>query len=257
VVSSLSTRGYSESCGAFLVVTTGVACYNLRVFRIRSLSQALPSRVLNLSSWKLQIPVTPGGSDQPEEVNWPALGRYRSRFFYVNRARSGIVLSAHIGGAIIPGSMFARTELREMTDNGTRKASWSNASTTNTMTIREAITHLPAARPAIAAGQIHDGNTYLALIRLDGTRLWVRANNRSAGILDADYRLGTIFTVKLAATNGRIQVYYNNVLKVDFPQACSACYFKAGAYLQSNISYGDNPDAYGEVIIYSLNVSHS
>jgi poly(beta-D-mannuronate) lyase len=216
-----------------------------------------PSRVLNLSNWKLQIPVASGQSNQPEEVEWPTLGGYHSQFFYVNGAGNGVIFWANVGGVIIPGSIFARTELREMTGNGTREASWSNTRETNTMTIREAITHLPTVRPAIVAGQIHDANTYVALIRLDGTRLWVKENNKSVGILDPDYRLGAIFTVKLTATDGRILVYYNDVLKVDFAQVCSSCYFKAGAYLQSDTSYGDNPDAYGEVVIYSLDVSHS
>jgi hypothetical protein len=233
-----------------LIATFGAACSDLS-------SQAWPSRVLNLSDWKLEIPVTSGQWDQPEQVNWPALGTYHSRFFYLNKEGNGAVFWANVGGAIIPGSIFARTELREMADDGTREASWSNVDTTNTMTIREAITHLPTVRPAVVAGQIHDADTYIALVRLDGRRLWVKANNKSVGVLDSNYRLGSIFTVKLAATDDRILVYYNSVLKVNFPQACSNCYFKAGVYLQSNISYGDKPDAYGEVVIYSLEVSHS
>jgi hypothetical protein len=247
---------------ALLVATVGAACSGPSASGTGPASgtgssgQVPPSRLLSLSNWKLEIPVASGGSDQPEEVNWPALGTYHSQFFHVNKAGSGTVFWANVGGAIIPGSMFARTELRELADNGTRQASWSNVGTTNIMTIREAITHLPAVRPAIVAGQIHDANTYVALIRLDGTRLWVKENNKSAGTLDPDYRLGAIFTVKLAAADDRILVYYNGALKVDFTQVCSRCYFKAGAYLQSNISYGDNPDAYGEVVIYSLDVSH-
>jgi hypothetical protein len=35
-----------------------------------------------------------------------------------------------------------------------------------------------------------------------------------------------------------------------------SCYFKAGAYTQSNTSKGDAADAYGEVIIRSLQVTH-
>jgi len=260
---------------ALLVATTGVACSDPSVSGTdpsvsatgspsqapptrppNPSSQAPPTQLLDLSNWELEIPVTSGASDQPEKVNWPALAAYHSQYFHVNKAGSGTVFWANVGGAIIPGSMFARTELRELADNGTRPASWSSVGTTNTMTIREAITHLPTVRPAIVAGQIHGANTYVALIRLDGTRLWVKENNQSAGTLDPDYRLGTIFTVQLTAADGRILVYYNGMLKVNFAQVCSGCYFKAGAYLQSNVSYGDRPDAYGEVVIYSLDVSH-
>jgi hypothetical protein len=218
---------------------------------------AVPSRILNLSNWKLEIPVATKGSDQPDEVKWPQLQRYESQFFHLNPAGNGVIFWVNVGGAIIPGSIFPRTELREMTDNGSRQASWSNTTGMHTMTISEAITHLPTVHPAIVAGQIHGADTYLALIRLDGTRLWVKADNKSAGVLDENYRLGTIFTVKLVATGGRILVYYNGTLKVDFAQTCETCYFKAGAYLQSNTGYGDRPDAYGEVIIYALQVSNS
>jgi hypothetical protein len=216
-----------------------------------------PSRILSLNNWKLQIPVATKGLDQPGEVKWPQLQRYESQFFHLNPADNGVVFWVNAGGAIIPGSIFPRTELREMTDGGSRQASWSDTNGTHTMTIREAITHLPAAHPAIVAGQIHDAENYLALIRLDGTRLWVKADNKSAGVLDENYRLGTVFTVKLVATGGHILVYYNGALKVNFAQTSETCYFKAGAYLQSNTGYGDSPDAYGEVVIYALQASYS
>jgi hypothetical protein len=218
---------------------------------------AVPSRILNLSNWKLEIPVAATASDQPDEVKWPRLQGYESQYFHLNSAGNGVIFWVNAGGAIIPGSIFPRTELREMTDNGSRQASWSNTTGTHTMTIREAITHLPTVRPAIVAGQIHDADTYLALIRLDGARLWVKADNKSVGVLDERYRLGTIFTVRIVATGGRILIYYNGALKVDLAQVCGTCYFKAGAYLQSNTGYGDSPDAYGEVVIYALQVSYS
>ena len=215
-----------------------------------------PSSVLSLSDWKLEIPVAVSGSDQPEQVSWPQLQGYESEYFHLNPAGNGVVFWANVGGAIIPGAIFARTELREMNANGSQ-ASWSNTSGTATMTIREAITHLPTVHPAIVAGQIHNAEAYVALIRLDGNELWVKADDKSAGVLDANYVLGTVFTVKLVATGGHILVYYNGTLKVDFANACQTCYFKAGAYLQSNMGYGDSSESYGEVVIYSLQVSYS
>jgi poly(beta-D-mannuronate) lyase len=47
-----------------------------------------------------------------------------------------------------------------------------------------------------------------------------------------------------------------NTPKVAVPRDASGCYFKAGVYTQSNPEKGDEPTAYGEVIIYDLSVTH-
>jgi hypothetical protein len=47
-----------------------------------------------------------------------------------------------------------------------------------------------------------------------------------------------------------------NTPKVNVSREASGCYFKASAYTQSNTSKGDEPTAYGEVIIYDLSVTH-
>lgn len=94
------------------------------------------------------------------------------------------------------------------------------------MTITQAITALPPERPSIVAGQIHGGDEYVLLVRLDGERLYVKADEENAGDLDTDYRLGTPFTV---------------TVDVEDPD----CYFKAGAYLQTSPDRGDEKDAGG------------
>jgi alginate lyase len=216
-----------------------------------------PGAVLDLSDWKLQLPVEAGQSGQIQEVKWPALRSYSSWYFQVNAAGDGVVFRATAGGMTTAGAMFARSELRQMIDGGTRQAAWSSAGSTWSMTIREAITHLPPGRPAIVAGQIHGiGTHYVALARLDDHRLWVKTEAGSEGTLDVNYKLGTVFTVRFVASGDLISIYYNDVLKVELHEQCTGCYFKAGAYLQSNTKW-DAPDAYGEVVIYGLTVSHS
>ena len=216
-----------------------------------------PGAVLNLSDWKLQLPIEAGQSGHIEEVKWPALRSYSNWYFQVNAAGDGVVFRATAGGKTTPGALFARSELRQMVDGGARQAAWSSAGSTWSMTVREAITHLPSVRPAIVAGQIHGiGNHYVALVRLDDHRLWVKTEAGSAGTLDVNYMLGTVFTVKFVASGDLISIYYNGVLKVELHEQCTGCYFKAGAYLQSNTKW-DAPDAYGEVIIYGLTVSHA
>jgi hypothetical protein len=216
-----------------------------------------PGAVLNLTDWKLQIPVASNQPGQVEEVIWPRLRTYSSWYFQVNGAGTGAVFRATAGGATTPGTVFARTELRQMTGADLKQAAWSSANSTWSMTIREAITHLPPVHPAMVAGQIHGmGTHYVALVRLDRHLLWVKTETGSGGSLDENYQLGTIFTIKFVASDDVIRIYYNGALKVELHEQCIGCYFKAGAYLQSNTNW-DAPNAYGEVVIYDLTVSSS
>jgi Alginate lyase len=215
-------------------------------------------RILNLTNWKLTLPVCTYNPPNPDEIKQPMLNRYQSQFFRPNDAGDGVIFCASAGGCPTVGSDYARTELREMADNGTRPASWSCSLGTHRMIIRQAIDHLPTARPAVVAGQIHATSVYGMLIRLDDTRLYVRTADGPMGDLDASYQLGTIFTLKLEVENEQIRVYYNEELKVDFVRNWETCYFKAGVYLQSNRQrWGDSDESYGQVTIYDLEVSHT
>lgn len=62
-----------------------------------------------------------------------------------------------------------------------------------------------------------------------------------------------------ATTTVRIKVFYNGSKSPadDFPAKANGCYFKAGCYTQSNLSQGDQADAYGEVVIYELAIEHT
>ena len=125
------------------------------------------------------------------------------------------------------------------------------------MTLTQAITHLPVVKPHIVAGQVHDADDDVFEIRLEGSRLTVDHDGTNLGTLDDDYHLGTVFTLEIVAGDGRFQVSYNGVVKADYAHSGSGFYFKAGSYPQSNPSKGDDADAYGEVVIYALDVTHS
>jgi hypothetical protein len=221
-------------------------------------STIYPSSVLNLTNWKLTLPVDTSSSGSPDEIDQPALASFNDPpYFYVNSARNGVIFQAPVGGATTSGSNYARSELREMTNNGSQEASWSSTSGTSTMTIREAITHLPVVRPEVVAGQVHGPSDYVMLVRLNGSELFVEDNGKNVGTLDSNYALGSAFTVQITASNGNIQVSYNGVQKANFASSGSGYYFKAGCYTQSNPSDGDSPSAYGQVVIYGLQVSHT
>lgn len=216
-----------------------------------------PSAIINLTKWKLTLPI--GADRSPTEIKQPILLSFvDTNYFHVNSSSDGVVFKAHCGGVTTSNSGYPRSELREMINDGTENASWSTYSGTHTMIIRQAITHLPDIKKHVVAGQIHDASDDVIKIRLENRKLFVEHNNIEGGILTSDYQLGTIFTVKIVAEQGRIKTFYNdNPIPVDdYAVKVSGCYFKAGCYTQSNLKKSERSDAYGEVIIYNLTVIH-
>jgi hypothetical protein len=216
----------------------------------------VPAGVLHLNSWKLTLPISTSKDGSPDEITQPRLDSFvLSPYFQLTPDHTGVQFRAPVGGVTTSGSKYPRSELREMTAGGATPASWSNAAQTHTMTIRQAITHVPAVRPQLVAGQIHDAKDYVILIRLEGVHLFVEADGNNVGTLDDNYRLGTVFTVQVVAGDGHIRVSYNGVVKADYVKSGSGYYFKAGCYTQSNPSKGDAPDDYGQVVVYGLDVT--
>ena len=220
-----------------------------------------PADVLDLSTWKLTLPV---GSDEDdaEEIRQPDLATFSDdRFFTVTRDGSGVVFRAPAGGATTSGSGYPRSELREMSSCGTSEASWSNASGTHVMTVKQAITALPRRKAEVVAGQIHDADDDVVMVRLERKRLFVEADGDDIGTLDASYDLGTTFTIVMKANADGIEIRYDSdnidrAKVVRYDKVGQGYYFKAGCYTQSNSSHDDD-DALGEVIVYALDVEHT
>jgi hypothetical protein len=220
-------------------------------------SDGVPARVLNLTNWKLTLPIGKK-SDDATEIKQPDLNSYQNdTAFHVDGSGKGVVFRANAGGATTSGSSYPRSELREMTDNGKKNAAWSSKSGQHVMTVTEAITATPTVKPHVVAAQIHDAEDDVVMIRLERKRLFVEADGDDVGVLDDDYELGTRFTVDLRATSDGIRVTYNGSKTVNYRKSGSGWYFKAGCYTQSNVDRGDKASAYGEVVIYALRVQHS
>jgi hypothetical protein len=217
----------------------------------------LPSGRLDLTNWKLTLPIDTAHAGSPDEILQPELSGFQDpNYFHSNPTGTGVVFLAPCGGATTSGSGYPRAELREMANNGASIAGWSTSSGTHTMEITQAITHLPEVKPHVVAGQIHDSNDDVIVFRLEGTKLFIDQNGVNGPILTTNYKLGDVFTTKFVARNGGIECYYNGQYIYTYNMGASGCYFKAGCYTQSNTSKGDSPAAYGEVIIYGLAVTH-
>jgi len=214
-----------------------------------------PAQVLDLRSWKLTLPA--GQEGRPLEIRQPRLGIAGNGSYFRLRSDRGVMFRAPVGGVTTENSKYPRAELREMSANGRREAGWTNATGRHVMTISQAITATPRAKPHVVAGQIHDGEDDVIMIRLEGRRLFVESDGDDVGLLDPHYRVGTRFTVSIVATRTGIRVVYDNSRSVHVRKVGRGWYFKAGCYPQSNPDRGDRPSTYGEVVIYALTVRHS
>src|SRR5580658_1883369 len=152
----------------------------------------LPSNVLDLTNWKLQLPL---GDGSAEEIMQPQLAAFTlPPYFVAETDGGGVLFEANCGGVTTAGSLYPRSELRAMTDAGLIEAAWSLTTGTHTMIVTEAITHLPVARPEVVAAQIHNDLSpgVILELRLTTTELFIQGpNGVFEGLLDDNYQLGT------------------------------------------------------------------
>lgn len=222
-----------------------------------------PAQILDLTNWKVTMPENTSHAGAPDEYFQPELSTYSNNaYFKVNSSCDGVQFLAPTSGYTTSGSSYPRSELREMTGNGTVNASWgTNDGKPHTMFIDQAITAVPTTKKHIVVGQIHDAADDVIVIRLEYPKLFVDINGVEGPTLDANYTLGKRFTVKFVSSEGQTKIYYNGSTTPahTLSKNGSGYYFKAGAYTQSNCSKeaSCSPSNYGEVHIYNLWVSHS
>ncbi len=225
----------------------------------------VPAGVLDLSPWKLALPE---GTDdgQPVEVVGAQLQEFSSPSFRLDADEDRVLFTVPVGGFVHAGAKFSRTELRELNLDGSR-AAWSAASGRHVLAVEGAILAVPPVHPSIVAAQIHGTDEYVALIRLDGRRLYVKTKDSATGhTLDPDYRLGRRYRVRILVEQDQAVVDYATVsgegdepaiqTTVRLPVSCRHCYFKVGAYLQTNERYGDAASSEGTVAVSSVRVKH-
>jgi hypothetical protein len=225
-------------------------------------NEKLPAEILDLSNWKLNVPEGIKTPDRSDEYKQPMLNSYQHKdWFYANKKGDGVVFKAPTGGTTTKGSGYPRSELREMTDNGTKNASWSSAAGKHTLFIDLKINHLPVVKPHLVVGQIHDAEDDVIVFRLENKKLFVNLDDVKGPVLDDNYKLGTRFTLMFKVNNDETECYYNGKLMFTYKKAFENAYFKAGAYVQSSCQgkrkvEGEACDAYGEMEIYRVWVKH-
>lgn len=209
-----------------------------------------PANVLDLNRWKLTLPTGPFPT--PTEIRQPALATYTDPNFTLRG--SAVQFRAGVSGTTQTGSKYPRCELREMDGNGLNPASWSPSFGRHTLSLLEQVTQLPTKKPEVVIGQIHDGNSYILLIWVSGSKILARGINGTDLIIKSDYVLGDMISTKIVAEKSTITVEDTSFT---MPWTTGGCYFKAGCYTQSNATIvGEDPNSYGEVLIRNLAVTH-
>eukprot|EP01111_Echinosteliopsis_oligospora_P008162 TRINITY_DN2364_c0_g1_i3.p1 TRINITY_DN2364_c0_g1~~TRINITY_DN2364_c0_g1_i3.p1 ORF type:complete len:232 (-),score=42.06 TRINITY_DN2364_c0_g1_i3:126-821(-) len=225
-----------------VVIIAVVSLYTTKTSNALSLEN-LPGDILDLNPFTLQLPI-----DNNEEIHQPQLNTYSNYPYFYSADNDYVTFLAFVNGSHTPNSLYERTELSE-------NKRW-NSSGTSKMTVKEAYIHLPKNRPELVGAQIHTPTSGVVLqVRLNYPNLVVLANGGFHTIQE-NYQLGTVHTVELEVINSQITVYLNGENVYSYKQEGTGWYFKAGAYVQSNLKY-DEGSEYGQVDIYSVSISHS
>jgi len=221
-----------------------------------------PAQALDLTNWKLQLPIAKD-SDSIVEVKQPQLATYSKSPYFVTASStcsSGVKFLAPVNGAHTSGSHYARTELREMTNNGRDNASWSSTIGTHTFTETIAFTALPKIKPDVVGAQIHNATEDISLLVLRGSKLYISdGDNTKAKLVTDNYKLGTKVDMKWVVSGGVTRAYINGSLQLTIDRAYDGAYFKAGAYPQASCDNSSpcSSTNYGSTTITKLTVSHS
>jgi hypothetical protein len=212
---------------------------------------------LSLLNWSLTLPIDTNTNGIADEILQPQLATFQKPpYFLTNSAGNGLVFIAPCGGVTTKGSQYPRSELREMATQGLERAAWSTTNGTHTLEIIQAVNHLPVVKPQIVIGQIHNAIRDQLTFRLQNHDLLIDHLGVKSPLSTTPYQLGDVFSVKFVAHDGKVDCYFNGQFVQSLPVEADGCYFKAGCYTQSNVSKGDASDAYGEVVIYGLSVTH-
>lgn len=219
-------------------------------------AEEFPAQRLDLSSWKLTLPVDRDSNSSPDEVEPGDLRRFvlPGIFELSSSQPAGVIFRAPCGGVTTRGSKYPRCELRELL--GTRDAAWSTSDERpHILHARLQISATPLNKKHVVCAQIHDANDDLLMVRLEGEKLLIERNGDGDVLLERHYKLGAPFDLVIQAGQGRVKVSKDGKEALNWEVVRSGCYFKAGCYTQSNLKSGDAADAFGEVIIHSLRLS--
>lgn len=236
-------------------------------------SIAAPSSKIDLSDWKLQLPIDAKGTFSGKAAEVKVLSNYVHQDYFRTGSDGAVVLAAPVDGATTGGSIYARSELREM--NGPAPAEWTLAQggrLTATLQVDAAPIQSDGTYGKMVVGQIHGGDGQMVrLAWQDGTLFFandITSNGKkdvhiellNAAGQQPDVDLNETFSYSIDVSNNRLTVaveadgqVYSSSSAINKAWSDNAFYFKAGAYLGVNEKTGQGV---GQVSLFALDVDH-
>ncbi|EQC42119.1 hypothetical protein SDRG_00959 [Saprolegnia diclina VS20] len=250
---------------------------------VSALAAPLPATVLNLTRWALDLPEATPNATEALRLYHPALDTYVSPAFTVEG--DGVALTTPVDGAHTYNAKYPRVELREVKPNA-RNASWlrnwdpTQGASVHELAVTLDVASLPPQHAQTVVAQVK-GEKACLMIKVQAAsnsgfeivvvNQFYPPPHQLLGVLDANYALGRRFSLKLQLHQGRVLIYYKDMMtpaiaapfrdKVDCncrneTSTHALCYFKTGNYLQSNTSF-DAPSSTSVVHLYHLQASHA
>jgi poly(beta-D-mannuronate) lyase len=214
---------------------------------------------IDLKQWKLTLPT--GKPEKPTEILNPELQTYEDVNFDKGGPSDGfqgIRFIAPVGGVTTSGSGYPRCELREM--NHGQLAQWDiDGGMVHTMTWTGYVVETPVAKPQVVIGQIHDAADDVIMIRFTGTpasTLDIMLQGKTH--TQIPWKLNQYYTLSIQCIGREIKVTLDGKQVFNWirTRPLRGCYFKVGAYTQSNSFKGDKPAARGVVVVEKVEVTH-
>jgi hypothetical protein len=235
---------------------------------------AVPSANFDLSDWKLQLPVNSQGALSGKAAEVKTLTGYVHGEYFYTGSDGAMVLGAPVNGATTGGSLYARSELREM--NGTANAEWSlqqGGHLSATLQVDAAPRHADGSYGKIVVGQVHGGDGQLVRLAWEDGTLFFANDITSNGTKDVHIELRNArgeqpsvslnetfsYTIDVSADRLIVSVMadgqvYSSSSAINDSWNDNSFYFKAGAYLGVNENNGSGQ---GQVSIFALDASHT
>jgi hypothetical protein len=227
-----------------------------------------PSSILDLSHWKLTLPVDAGNgtAGAPAEISAQQLAQgYRSGYFCVGPG-GGLRFWAPVDGATTDNSDYPRSELRQMLDPDDDNVNWTPADQTAALSATLAVNVVPASTRKVVIGQVHgfQTNAYIKLRYLydPSTHLGSVAalvNQSPTASHTTDYgsvggiALGQSFSYSMTVRDREVTIHVDGhalaTFHVQYPWLHVPMYFKAGSYDQAS---GASSEDGGRVTFYQL-----
>jgi len=228
-----------------------------------------PSGALDLSHWKLTLPVNASGTTGGKAAEIPAAqlaAGYTNPAYFHTKTDGAMVFWCPVNGATTEGTGFPRCELREMLDPADDAVNWT-AHGTHTLEARCRVTQVPNSQKVII-GQIHSySGKAKPLVKLQFFKGRVEAlvkerprKGKDIKLTFPEVGLDKDFDYEIKVQDGLLKVTVNgttqteNIFQNDADWANQTFYFKASAYCQDN----EGPGSEGARVSFpELKVTHS